>query len=367
MVVNDDYDLMVEATVYLAGLRARDCSPSTERAYASRIALYLSYCITTGLDWAAPTVWQLGIFLRWLVEQPLPPRGKRLPVEPSFRVQGTANAIVTTVREFLRFGSLQSWFAPEVVAPLSETKFLAFLPDGFDPGENGQFRTVRAPLIKFRVAVPGYEWLTSEQVAVLIGLAPRARDRFLIALLGCTGMRIGEALGLRRQDMHLLSDSRGLGCAAEGPHVQHTARHPHPNRRVGTGSACATTPSAFPRLRHLEDRARTRAGSTPTHDDRGRAAGHDDDALGDRTTDDGNKDVIDGESQPKSRSDSAASLSHSSTSTMQPSHNTGYGRRCPRVCTTPSPSRSSVPHLAQDVSNRFLTTTPSVQQSPTTR
>jgi integrase/recombinase XerD len=32
-------------------------------------------------------------------------------------------------------------------------------------------------------------------------------------------MRIGEALGLRREDMHLLPDSRVLGCRHEGPHV----------------------------------------------------------------------------------------------------------------------------------------------------
>ncbi|TDP28652.1 site-specific recombinase XerD [Nocardia ignorata] len=222
------YVLHIEATAYLASLRARDCSPNTERAYAGRIALYLAYCAETGLDWASPTVWQLGAFLRWLVEDPLPPRGHQPTVEPRFRSKGTANHIVTTVCEFLRFGCTHRWVRPEVVAPLSAKKFLDFLPSGFDPGEDGQFRTVRTKLVKFRVAIPGYEWLTPDQIDALIQAAPRARDRFLVSLLRCTGMRIGEALGLRREDMHLLASSKELGCPLEGPHV-HVRRRRNAN------------------------------------------------------------------------------------------------------------------------------------------
>ncbi|MGY4745435.1 hypothetical protein [Streptomyces sp. ATMOS53] len=46
---------------------------------------------------------------------------------------------------------------------------------------------------------PGYQDLAPTQIAEMIALAPRARDRFLIALLACTGLRIGEALGLHGQ------------------------------------------------------------------------------------------------------------------------------------------------------------------------
>lgn len=41
------------------------------------------------------------------------------------------------------------------------------------------------------------------------------RDGFLVALLGCTGERISEALGLRRQDMHLRDQSRPAPITAE--------------------------------------------------------------------------------------------------------------------------------------------------------
>ena len=47
-------------------------------------------------------------------------------------------------------------------------------------------------------------------------------------LLLHTGLRIGEGLGLRRCDMHMLPDSRGLGCATVGAHV-HVRHRANPN------------------------------------------------------------------------------------------------------------------------------------------
>ena len=43
--------------------------------------------------------------------------------------------------------------------------------------------------------------LSLEQVAAVIDCQERLRDRFLFALLASTGMRIGQALGLRHEDV----------------------------------------------------------------------------------------------------------------------------------------------------------------------
>ncbi|MET7312310.1 tyrosine-type recombinase/integrase [Streptomyces sp. NPDC005571] len=66
----------------------------------------------------------------------------------------------------------------------------------------------------------------------MIALTTRARDRFLLALLACTGLRIGEVLGLRRGDMHLLASSRAVGCGIDGPHVHVRRRTDNPNRAL---------------------------------------------------------------------------------------------------------------------------------------
>jgi integrase/recombinase XerD len=241
VVVNGQYELHPEACAYLAGLRRADSSVNTERVYAGRVALYLSYCHHMGIAWAAPTLPQLGVFLHWLVRVPLPPRSRRVSVRPVYREKSTANAIMTTTCEFLRYSSRLGWVSQELVAQLEQPKFLNFLPTDFDPGEDGQFRTIREKTLKFKVAVPGYEWLSSEQVALIIELAVRARDRFLVALLAATGVRIGEALGLRREDMHFLPSSLELGCKVAGPHI-------HVRRRANSNGALAKSrmPRAIP-------------------------------------------------------------------------------------------------------------------------
>ncbi|WP_189525438.1 tyrosine-type recombinase/integrase [Streptomyces sindenensis] len=232
VVISSEYELHVEACAFLASLRMASRSINTERIYAGRVALYLSYCADHGLDWRRPGLPWLARFLHWMVDEPLPPKGVKAQAEPRYREQKTADAIMTTVCGFLQFCGQQGWVSSETVSQLSEQKYLSYLPPGYDAGEDGQFRTVRAKAIKFSVAVEGYEWLNADQFATLVGLTTRARDRFLVTLLGGTGMRIGEALGLRREDMHLLSNSVGLGCQVAGPHV-------HVRRRVNSNGALA--------------------------------------------------------------------------------------------------------------------------------
>ncbi|MFQ6144667.1 tyrosine-type recombinase/integrase [Streptomyces seoulensis] len=146
-----------------------------------------------------------------------------------------------TVCEFLSFGVRMQWVDAELAGQLTEPRYLRYLPKGFNPGENGQHRTVRTRLLRLRGVDAGIEWLTVEQIARLVEVTRYARDRFLVLLLWCTGMRIGEALGLRREDMHLLSDSQAFGCQVKGPHV-------HVRRRLNSNGAWAKSrkPRAIP-------------------------------------------------------------------------------------------------------------------------
>jgi site-specific recombinase XerD len=225
VVVDDGYHLHREACLYLASLRGGGSSVNTERNYASRLALYLTWCGERDLEWSQPGFVNLLSFRDWLVSVPLPPRGRKSSVGPRFRKESSANAVLTTMAEFLRFGVGHGWVPSEVAESLSRPKYLRFVPQGFETGENGQYRHVRARTIKFKVDDPGIECFTPQQVDLMIRLARHARDKFLIVLMRATGMRIGETLGLRREDLHLVSDSRSLGCRSKGPHV-HVRRRP---------------------------------------------------------------------------------------------------------------------------------------------
>ncbi|WP_405987729.1 tyrosine-type recombinase/integrase [Streptomyces sp. NBC_00872] len=227
VIADESYTIHTEGCAYLTGLRQADRSPNTERVYAGRVALYLSYCVQSGMVWNRPGFFELGRFAQWLITEPLPPKRDR-STAVRFRSKKTANAVLTTVSEFLRFGSVHGWVPQEVVAQLSEPKYLSFLPPGYEAGERDEFRTVQARIIKFTVGDEGIEWLQDAQIEQLLELLARARDRFLVALLRCTGMRIGEGLGLRREDMHFLARSTTANCQVVGPHV-HVRRRLNPN------------------------------------------------------------------------------------------------------------------------------------------
>lgn len=236
VVVDDAYTLHSESCEYLASLRFRDRSVNTERVYAGRLAMFLTYCAETRLDWQGITVDDLARFQRWLITTPIEqcsPHATRRS-----RSNKTANAILTSVCEFLRFASTRGWYAAELVQQISEPKYLRRGPVGYDFGEDDQFHTVRSRALRLAEVENPPQTLTAEQIAAVMHALPRIRDELLVAVLAESGMRIGEALGLRREDMHLLGSNNVLGCAIGGPHI-------HVRRRANTNGSLAK--SRYPR------------------------------------------------------------------------------------------------------------------------
>jgi integrase/recombinase XerD len=218
------------ATDFLRALHGASRSPNTIRVYAGRVAGFLGWCAGQGVEWSSISLAELARFKHFV--EATPGRGGRL------RSGATVNATLTAVCEFLRFCARTGLIEAAVAERLSEPRWLRFTPPGFDAGESGQFRTVRARALKARAQVPFPEALTSEQAEAVLACCRRPREHFIVILLLETGLRIGEALGLRRADMHLLPDSRALGCATVGAHI-------HVRHRANPSGALAK--SRFPR------------------------------------------------------------------------------------------------------------------------
>lgn len=228
-----DGELVVhrEASAFLRCLDGAGRSPHTIRAYAGRSALFLSWCAGEGIDWRRVELAELARFKH---------RVQVTPARAGWTRSGAAtNAILTAVCELLRFCARTGLIDAVVAERLSEPRWLRFPPSGFDAGESGQFRTVRARALKARSETPFPEALTREQADAVLACCRRPRESFLVILLHDTGLRIGEALGLRRCDMHLLPDSRSLGCTVLGAHV-------HVRHRANPNGALAK--SRFPRM-----------------------------------------------------------------------------------------------------------------------
>jgi integrase/recombinase XerD len=251
LVLDRGYVVHREASDFLRGLAGAGRSPHTIRAYAGRAALFLSWCQDQGTDWRQIRLAELARFKHWL--EVTASRGGQV------RSGSTVNAILTAVCEMLRFCARTGLIEAAVAEQLSEPRWLRFAPPGFDAGESGQFRTVRARMLKARAQAPFPEALTAEQVTAVLGCCQRPRERFMVILLLDTGLRIGEALGLHRADMHLLPDSRSLGCATVGAHV-HVRHRANPNGALAKSRFPRTVPASGAVLDSYADYRHERSG-----------------------------------------------------------------------------------------------------------
>ncbi|MEU6657310.1 tyrosine-type recombinase/integrase [Streptomyces sp. NPDC046900] len=244
MVLDGDFDPHPEACAYLKWLQhGAGRSPGTARTYGSRVAAYLTWAETSSIDWRRPSLDQLADLVRWLH------RGGRNGTDITPRSPGYVNLGLTAIGGFLRFCALHGKVPTEVADRLSEPRFLRDLPQGFDPGESGN-RVVRRSMLRMKAPIKPPKFLdTGQQEAVVKGTR-NIRDRFLVELLFGTGLRVGEACGLHRQDMHFLPSSVPLGCRFTGPHVHVVRRDRNSNGALAKSLIPRTIPVS-PQLARL--------------------------------------------------------------------------------------------------------------------
>lgn len=118
------------------------------------------------------------------------------------------------------------------------------LPDAACPDDGGTGWRMRA---RHRLHEPetAVDRASDEDVVALLRACRSARDRLIVLLMARAGLRRGEVLGLRRADVHLLADSRGLGCPVFRPHLHVVRRPGNPNGAVAKSRRQRTVPLDF--------------------------------------------------------------------------------------------------------------------------
>jgi integrase/recombinase XerD len=179
---------------YLAWLSHVESSPNTVRAYAGDLKAYWTFLELRGASWERPTLELLGEFTAWL-RQPAD-NVVVLPTGRPHRSTKTVNRMLCAVAGFYEYHARNG---VEFGRALSDERragrgsykpFLHGIAQARARGRVGRLREQRR--------LP--QVLTVEQVRVVIGAQDRLRDRFLFGLLALTGMRVGQALGLRHGD-----------------------------------------------------------------------------------------------------------------------------------------------------------------------
>jgi integrase/recombinase XerD len=193
---------------YLGWLTDCERSPNTVEAYAHDLCAFWTFLGERGLRWDQVDVMELGEFAAWARR---PPANVVVLAEAAARLSArTVNRMLSGVVGFYEFQARRgSMLAQDLVVKTRSGR------GGYKPFLHGIARSRprgRAVRLPERTSLP--RTLSLEQVAAVIDCQERLRDRFLFALLASTGMRIGQALGLRHEDV-VAWERRIVICARE--------------------------------------------------------------------------------------------------------------------------------------------------------
>lgn len=197
LVIGDDYLPIEPIQNYLRYLESLERSPNTIQSYAGHLKLFWEFLQHVHLDWKEITLENLADFIHWLRSPD--PKVVSLQPQQAKRTEKTINTILSAVCGLYEFqerigatvgvDAYRYQFQPG-------RKYKSFL-DHINKGKE-----VRTRLLKVKEPKKFPGCLTSEQLKQLIDACNRIRDKFLICLLHETGLRIGEALGLRHEDIY---------------------------------------------------------------------------------------------------------------------------------------------------------------------
>jgi integrase len=216
----------------------RDSAESTTKAYAHAIVLFLRWCAQTGRGWQAG-VEQFGLFMTWLAHAgpgasgvEAVDTGSVMLVGPGVappRSPSRINGVLTAVRGMV-VHAVAAGQAPAGLVPLLyEVADDGDLP-GAARGEVGRMAWRMRARHRLREPESPVDRASDEEIVALLGACRSARDRLIVLVMARAGLRRGELCGLRRSDVHLLADSRPLGCAVARAHLHVVRRDDNPNR-----------------------------------------------------------------------------------------------------------------------------------------
>jgi integrase/recombinase XerD len=215
-VVDGEYRVVEVADGFLRDLRfGADRTESTTRLYAGELALFLDWAASSGRDLQRAAD-ELSRFVLVLRTSAITRRGRGYG---EVRSAGRINHILAVVREFYKHAAAHRTVDTSVIAALYEVGDDRFLPAELR-AEDGALRYRVRPRHKLRATRSSTPPVAEqEEWEALLGAASCWRDRFLLVLLWFSGLRIGEALGLRRSDLHLMGSATRLGCSVAGAHL----------------------------------------------------------------------------------------------------------------------------------------------------
>ena len=229
---DEDYSVVELADRFLQFMRfARGRAESTTRKYAEAIALYYCFCLDRSISWADPDMTAFQMWLRVAPSSRHPDPTKRVwagPGHAATRSDNRISLISYAVCEMFKFAAAEGMWQESKLNRLFE---IAPVQD-YGPSDRRHYLSTTIILRRRHRLRPQRNNIRRDApiavVKEVLAACRNSRDLLFVAMLATTGLRRGEALGLRLSDLHFLPTSTSLGCPVEGPHV-HVLPRPNSN------------------------------------------------------------------------------------------------------------------------------------------
>jgi len=196
LVLDDDYQIIRPIAAFLTFSEHIDRSPNTIRASAHHLKLFWEFLRDERIEWTEVDVAQFAAFVGWLRQS----NSSTVSIEPQYagRTNATIDQILTAVHSFYDFHMRM-----KTVPDLPLYHFLVMPNRRYKPFLYGiaKMKPMQSRVIKVKREQHLIKTLTQEQVQQTLDACVHQRDRFLLSLLFDAGIRIGQALGLRHEDI----------------------------------------------------------------------------------------------------------------------------------------------------------------------
>ena len=227
---------------------------STTKAYAHAIALFLRWCARTGRTWQAG-VEHVALFMTWLAHAGPDASNAEAaggggvvlagPGVAPARSPSRINGVLTAVRG-MAVHAVAAGHAPAgLVSLLYEVADDRDLPQAARGDGEGRMRWRLRARHRLREPETAVDRAADDEIVGVLRACRSARDRLIVLLMARAGLRRGELCGLRRSDVHLLVDSRALGCDVARAHLHVVRRDNNPNGAWAKSRRQRTVPLDF--------------------------------------------------------------------------------------------------------------------------
>ena len=226
-VLGDDDIPVWPAEGWLAYLANIERSPNTVKAYAHDLKDFLVFLARRATDWREVRLEDLGEYVAWLA---LPPAGRNgaVAVLPSAGPHVGAATVNRKLAALAAFYAYQARNGADVGELLTTRQAGGRRNGGFKQFLHhvsaGRPQARRTIALKVPKKLPRV--VTATEMQAILDACEHLRDRLLLAILWDAGVRIGEALGLRHEDIAVAEREVTIVPRANGNGARSKARDP---------------------------------------------------------------------------------------------------------------------------------------------